>query len=49
MNERVLEKFKIERVYRQDVDWGIVPELEISKEMAYSIAFVHGYADSFCY
>jgi predicted transposase YbfD/YdcC len=47
MNERVLEKFEIERVYweRQEVDWGIVTELEIPKEMAHNIAFVHGYAD----
>lgn len=47
MNERVLEKFEIERVYweRQDINWGIVTELEIPKDMAHSIAFVHGYAD----
>lgn len=47
MNERVLEKFEIERVYweRQDVDWGIVTELEIPKDMAHNIAFVHGYSD----
>ncbi|QBJ66102.1 heteromeric transposase endonuclease subunit TnsA [Bacillus anthracis] len=49
MNKRVLEKFEIERVYweRQDINWGIVTELEIPKEMAYNIAFVHGYADLF--
>jgi hypothetical protein len=43
MNEHVLEKFEIERVYweRQAVDWGIVTELE----MAHNISFVHGYAD----
>ena len=47
MDERVLEKFEIERVYweRQGVDWGIVTELEISKEMAHNIAFVHGYSN----
>ncbi|PGM86751.1 TnsA endonuclease N-terminal domain-containing protein [Bacillus cereus] len=47
MNERVLEKFEIERVYweRQDIDWGIVTELEIPKDMAHSISFSHGYAD----
>lgn len=46
-NERVLEKFEIERVYweRQGIDWGIVTESEISKIMATNIAFVHGYAD----
>ncbi|GIX59796.1 TnsA endonuclease N-terminal domain-containing protein [Bacillus cereus group sp. RP29] len=49
MNKRVLEKFEIERVYweRQDINWGIVTELEIPKEMAHNIAFVHGYADLF--
>lgn len=48
-NERVLEKFEIERVYweRQDIDWGIVTELEIPKAMAHNIAFVHGYSDIF--
>ncbi|OZI11270.1 heteromeric transposase endonuclease subunit TnsA [Bacillaceae bacterium SAS-127] len=47
MNERVLEKFEIERVYweRQDIDWGIVTELEVPKEMAHNIVFVHGYSD----
>lgn len=47
MNERVLEKFEIERVYweRQDVDWGIVTELEIPKDLAHNIAFVRGYSD----
>ncbi|WEG12609.1 TnsA endonuclease N-terminal domain-containing protein [Pullulanibacillus sp. KACC 23026] len=47
MNERTLEKFEIERVYweRQDINWGIVTELEIPKEMAHNIAFFHGYWD----
>ncbi|MCK1997441.1 TnsA endonuclease N-terminal domain-containing protein [Psychrobacillus psychrodurans] len=47
MNERILEKFEIERVYweRQSVDWGIVTELEVPKTMAHNIAFVHRYAD----
>ncbi|MBO0992592.1 TnsA endonuclease N-terminal domain-containing protein [Bacillus sp. SD088] len=46
-DERVLEKFEIERVYweRKGIDWGIVTENEISKTMATNIAFVHGYAD----
>lgn len=45
MDKRVLEKFEIERVYweRQDVDWGIVTELEIPKIMAHNIAFVREY------
>ncbi len=47
MNERVLEKFEIERVYweRRDIDWGIVTELEIRKEMAHNISFVRSYTD----
>ncbi|MGD7009339.1 TnsA endonuclease N-terminal domain-containing protein [Metabacillus sp. 84] len=47
MNERILEKFEIERVYweRQDINWGIVTELEIPKAMAHNIAFFHGYSD----
>lgn len=47
LDERVLEKFEIERVYweRQDVDWGIVTEQEIPKDMAHNIAFLHGYSD----
>lgn len=47
MDENVLKKFEIERVYweRQDIDWGIVTELEIPKDMAHNIAFVHGYSD----
>ncbi|MEK3979690.1 TnsA endonuclease N-terminal domain-containing protein [Psychrobacillus sp. FSL K6-2836] len=47
MDERVLEKFEIERVYweRQGIDWGIVTEIEVPKTMAHNIAFVHNYAD----
>lgn len=47
INERILEKFEIERVYweRQDINWGIVTELEIPKDMAHNIAFFHGYSD----
>lgn len=47
MDERVLEKFEIERVYweRQGVQWGIVTELEVPKTMAHNIAFLHSYAD----
>lgn len=46
-DERVLEKFEIERVYweRKGINWGIVTENEVSKTMATNIAFVHGYAD----
>ncbi|QFG00802.1 heteromeric transposase endonuclease subunit TnsA [Psychrobacillus glaciei] len=47
MDERVLEKFEIERIYweRQGVQWGIVTELEVPKTIAHNIAFVHRYAD----
>ena len=47
VDERVLEKFEIERVYweRQGIDWGIVTENEVPKTIATNIAFVHGYAD----
>ncbi|EON70943.1 heteromeric transposase endonuclease subunit TnsA [Lysinibacillus sphaericus] len=47
MNERVIEKFEIEREYweRKGIDWGIVTELEVPKEMALNISFVHAYAD----
>ncbi|EGQ3293874.1 heteromeric transposase endonuclease subunit TnsA [Staphylococcus pseudintermedius] len=47
MNKRVLEKFEIERVYweRHDIDWGIVTELEVHKNMAHNIASIHGYSD----
>lgn len=47
VNERVLEKFEIERVYweRQGVNWGIVTENEVPKTIATNIAFVHGYSD----
>ncbi|WP_240378029.1 TnsA endonuclease N-terminal domain-containing protein [Bacillus piscicola] len=46
-DERVLEKFEIERVYweRKGINWGIVTENEISKTMTTNIAFIHGYAD----
>lgn len=47
LKERVLEKFEIERVYweRRQIDWGIVTELEISKEMARNISYIHDYYD----
>ena len=47
MDKRVIEKFEIEREYwgRKDIDWGIVTELEVPKEMAMNISFVHSYAD----
>jgi len=47
MDKRVIEKFEIEREYweRRGIDWGIVTELEVPKEMAMNISFVHSYAD----
>lgn len=40
---RVIEKFEIERYYWQErgIDWGIVTEQEINKEMASNIEWVH--------
>lgn len=47
LKERVIEKFEIERVYweRRLIDWGIVTELEIPKEMARNISYFHNYYD----
>ncbi|MEE1131731.1 TnsA endonuclease N-terminal domain-containing protein [Paenibacillus sp. B-A-8] len=47
MDKRVIEKFEVEREYweRKGIDWGIVTELEVPKEMALNISFVHSYAD----
>lgn len=47
MDKRVIEKFELEREYweRKGIDWGIVTELEVPKEMAMNISFVHSYAD----
>ena len=42
-NKRVIEKFEIERQYWADagVDWGIVTELELAKEMCKNIGWIH--------
>ncbi|GLC89709.1 TnsA endonuclease N-terminal domain-containing protein [Lysinibacillus piscis] len=47
LKERVIEKFEIERVYweRRQINWGIVTELEIPKEMARNISYIHDYYD----
>ncbi|MGG2105220.1 TnsA endonuclease N-terminal domain-containing protein [Lysinibacillus pakistanensis] len=47
LKERVIEKFEIERVYweRRNINWGIVSELEIPKEMARNISYIHDYYD----
>lgn len=45
LKERVIEKFEIERIYweRRQIGWGIVTELEIPKEMARNISYIHDY------
>lgn len=47
LNERVLEKFEIERKYweRRSIDWGIVTEEEINKDLVQNISFIHSYYD----
>lgn len=45
MNKRVLEKFEIERRYweKQGIDWGIVTEEDINKDLAQNISYIHSY------
>jgi len=47
LNERIIEKFEIERVFweKRDIDWGIVTEEEIDKTIAHNISFIQGYRD----
>ncbi|WP_210130635.1 TnsA endonuclease N-terminal domain-containing protein [Staphylococcus sp. GDK8D82P] len=47
LEERVLEKFEIERVYweRRGISWGIVTEEEIDKTVARNISYIHDYFD----
>jgi TnsA endonuclease N terminal/TnsA endonuclease C terminal len=42
-NERVIEKFEIERIYWESrgIDWGIVTEKEIPKEMVENLEWLH--------
>jgi len=44
-NKRVLEKFEVERRYweKQGIDWGIVTEEEIIKDLAQNISYIHTY------
>lgn len=46
-DERVMEKFEIERRYwqRQGVDWSIITEFESNKTLADNIKFVRNYYD----
>ncbi|MDU5080986.1 TnsA endonuclease N-terminal domain-containing protein [uncultured Tissierella sp.] len=45
MNKRILEKFEIERIYweRREINWGIVTEEEINKNLAQNISYIHSY------
>ncbi|WP_346871235.1 TnsA endonuclease N-terminal domain-containing protein [Clostridium sp. UBA5119] len=47
LDERIIEKFEIERVFweKRDIDWGIVTEDEIDKTIAHNISFIQGYKD----
>lgn len=47
LDERIIEKFEIERVFweKRDIDWGIVTEEEIDKTIAHNISFIQGYKD----
>ena len=47
LNRRIAEKFQIECKYweKRGIDWAIVTENEISKEIAENISFIHGYKD----
>ncbi|MGC2236772.1 MAG: TnsA endonuclease N-terminal domain-containing protein [Pyrinomonadaceae bacterium] len=42
-NERVIEKFEIERIYWESrgIDWGIVSEKEIDTNLAFNIEWIH--------
>jgi len=45
LNKRIIEKFEIERLYfeRQGIDWGIVTECEIDKNVANIISDLYTY------
>lgn len=47
LNKRIIEKFEIERRYweKKEIDWGIVTEKEIDKNIAHNISFIQGYKD----
>lgn len=47
LNKRVLEKYEIERMYwkNRGVDWSIVTEADIDKDIVNNISYVHGYSD----
>lgn len=45
MEERIIEKFEIEKIYfqKRNVDWGIVTDQEIDKEIANNLADLFSY------
>ena len=47
LNKRIIEKFEIERVYwkKRGIDWAIITEKEIDKNIAYNISFIQSYRD----
>lgn len=47
LNRRIIEKFEIEKIFweRKGVEFAIVTEVEINKEIANNISQVHGYSD----
>lgn len=47
LKKRVLEKFEIERMYwkRREIDWSIVTEDEIDKDVVKNISYTHVYND----
>lgn len=47
MDERVIEKFEVERRYwsSRNIEWGIVTEEEVNKTFAKNISFIHSYFD----
>lgn len=46
-NKRILEKFEIEKTYwqKQGIDWGIVTDEEINKDLVQNISNIHSYYD----
>ncbi|MSR90367.1 TnsA endonuclease N-terminal domain-containing protein [Inconstantimicrobium porci] len=45
--KRIIEKFEIERVYweKRGIDWGIVTDQEIDKNIAHNISFIQSYKE----
>lgn len=47
LDKRIIEKFEIERVYweKRGIDWGIVTDQEIDKNIAHNISFIQSYKE----